>query len=189
MSLTITDALADFVAIHSATPSSPRRLSTLAAFCAQELARNSLVGADTERTIEGLARDKKWDVVWEHDNRIRLAISLKSIIRNVAGTVPNRIDDLMGETANLQLIQPEIVVGYVVLINRDDDNVGTKTEQMRRALATLVAHRETSLSPGTIDAGCLIQLRGNQMVAGDDPDVFFRTLARKVRARNPGVRA
>ena len=185
--LTVTDALADFFEIRSEKPSSSRRLSTLAAFCAQELARNSLPDPATERIVNGLARDKKWDVVWEYDHRIRLGISLKSIMSNVRGAVPNRIDDLMGEAANLQLVNPEIVLGYVVLINRDDDDQGTHTENLRTALEALVTHRETHPSPGTIDAAWMIQLRGNQMVAGDDPDVFFRTLAQRVRARNPGV--
>ena len=187
MNLTVTNALADFFEIRIKKPTSSKRLSTLAAFCAQELTRNSLAHPATERIVKGLARDKKWDVVWEYDRRIRLAISLKSIMSNVRGTVPNRIDDLMGEAANLQLVNPEIVLGYVVLINRDDDDQGIHTENMRTALRTLVTHRETHLSPGTIDASWMIQLRGDQMVAGDDPDLFFRNLTSRVRERNPGI--
>lgn len=54
---------------------------------------------------------------------MRLGISLKSLLKNLRGSVPNRIDDLMGEMANVQLWSPEIVTGYVMFLNAEDDSV------------------------------------------------------------------
>lgn len=51
----------------------------------------------------------------------RLAISLKSLLKNLGGTVPNRLDDMMGEVTNLQMYSPEIVTGYVMLFNVAED--------------------------------------------------------------------
>ena len=48
-------------------------------------------------------------------------ISLKSIWKNVAGTVPNRLDDLMGEAANVQQMSPEVVTGYIMLFDKSQD--------------------------------------------------------------------
>lgn len=58
-----------------------------------------------------------WDVAWPPENRVRLGISLKSILRIIAGAVPNRVDSLTGEMANVQLLLPEIVTGYVVIFD------------------------------------------------------------------------
>ena len=52
----------------------------------------------------------------------RLLVSLKSIWKNASGTVPNRIDDLMGETANVQQMSPEIVTGYILLFDAQADS-------------------------------------------------------------------
>ena len=52
----------------------------------------------------------------------RLLVSLKSILKNLAGTVPNRLDDLIGEAANVQQLSPEIVIGYVVIMDEAQDS-------------------------------------------------------------------
>ena len=92
---------------------STARLDTLAEFCVQELTRRSLREVEREASIPGAGRDKKWDVAWSYDGKYRLGLSLKSLLKNLGGTVPNRIDDLIGEVANAQLHSPEIVIGYV----------------------------------------------------------------------------
>ena len=38
------------------------------------------------------------------------------------GTVPNRVDDLMGEVTNVQMYSPEIVAGYIMLFNVAEDS-------------------------------------------------------------------
>ena len=70
----------------------------------------------------GLGRQKDWDLAYVLADKPRLLVSLKSILRNLAGTVPNRLDDLMGEVANVQQLSPEIVVGYVVIMDEKEDS-------------------------------------------------------------------
>ena len=104
--------------------------------------------------MPGVGREKLWDVAWQHTGKYRLGISLKSILRNLGGTVPNRIDDLIGEAANAQLHSPEIVIGYVVVLNRQNDAVSPRPRihlgdlaaappvVARRTPRTCVVHRD-----------------------------------------------
>ena len=99
------------VAVTENKATSTARLDTLAELCVQELTRRGLHGAAKEASIPGAGRRKRWDVAWQYDGKYRLGLSLKSILKNLGGTVPNRIDDLIGEVANAQLLSPEIVIG------------------------------------------------------------------------------
>jgi hypothetical protein len=65
---------------------------------------------------------KDWDLAYVLAGKPRLLISLKSILKNLAGTLPNRLDDLMGEAANVQQLSPEIVIGYVVIMDEKEDS-------------------------------------------------------------------
>ncbi len=56
---------------------------------------------------------------------LRLLLSLKSIWSNAGGSIPNRIDDLIDEAANVQQMSPEIVIGYLLLFD-------TKADRRRR---------------------------------------------------------
>ena len=87
----------------------------------RELKRRGLHGVEKEASIPGTGRQKRSDVAWEYDGKYRLGLSLKSLLRNLGGTVPNRIDDLIGEVANAQLHSPEIVIGYVMIFNVQED--------------------------------------------------------------------
>jgi hypothetical protein len=78
---------------------------------------NVLGGTGGELRIGGMARQKKWDIAYEFFGKPRLLISLKSLWKNASGTVPNRIDEVIGETANVQQLTPEIVTGYVLLFD------------------------------------------------------------------------
>ena len=109
------------VAVTENKATSTARLDTLAEFCVQELTRRGLHGAAKEASIPGAGRRKRWDVAWQYDGKYRLGLSLKSILKNLGGTVPNRIDDLIGEVANAQLLSPEIVIGYVMIFNVHND--------------------------------------------------------------------
>jgi hypothetical protein len=104
---------------------SPLRLQLLADLLVTMLAAEGLLGAkggkSGELAISGLARTKNWDVAFEFAGKFRLAVSLKSMLENIAGTVPNRLDDLMGELANVQQLAPEIVIGYVILFDVSKD--------------------------------------------------------------------
>ena len=96
------------IAVTEKKATSTARLDTLAEFCLQELTRRGLHGVEKEASVPGAGREKRWDVAWQYDGKYRLGLSLKSLLKNLGGTVPNRIDDLIGEVANAQLHSPEI---------------------------------------------------------------------------------
>ena len=82
------------IAVVEGKTTSTSRLNVLANYCVQELEARGVVGVELEASIPGAGRSKQWDVAWQYDGKYRLGISLKSILKNLAGTVPNRIDDL-----------------------------------------------------------------------------------------------
>jgi len=138
------------IAVTEGKSQSPSRLRSLAGYMVAEFEARGLFGCDTEQLVPGGGRPKDWDVAWKHDAKYRLAVSLKSILKNLAGTVPNRIDDLMGETANVQLHSPEIVVGYVMVLNVADDKASRKHES---TYSDLIRKRLSSLAGRCPPAG------------------------------------
>ena len=82
------------IAVTEDKATSTSRLDVLADYCVQELTRRDLKDVEKEASIPGAGREKKWDVAWQYDGKYRLGISLKSLLKNLGGTVPNRIDDL-----------------------------------------------------------------------------------------------
>lgn len=156
-----------------------------------------LAGAEIEREVPGIGREKQWDVAWYHEGKCRLAISLKSILRNVSGTVPNRIDDLIGEVANAQLASPEMVIGYLMVFDVSQDarskrNGGrTWSEILEERLQRLTGRRAPVWSFGMIEAYAVIRVDFSEgpKVLTPEPEVhaFFRTLVAEVRKRNPSV--
>ena len=94
----------------SRSSTSTLRLRALADYIIYLLNRSGLPGATGgsagELRVPGLARTKNWDVAYEYAGKFRLLVSLKSMLKNIAGTVPNRLDDLQGELANAQQLRP-----------------------------------------------------------------------------------
>src|SRR5437763_12952835 len=92
---------------------STARLRLLGQYCIEAFAREGLPGVGGGRAAEveirGLARQKNWDLAFILAGKPRLMVSLKSIMRNIGGSRPNRIHDLMGEVANVQHLSPELV--------------------------------------------------------------------------------
>ena len=76
------------VAVVNRSAQSPARLKVLAEFCVQELAARGMPGAVTEQDLPGGGRSKNWDVAWPYDGKFRLAISLKSILKNLPARSP-----------------------------------------------------------------------------------------------------
>ncbi len=74
-----------------------------------------------EVQVPGLARLKSWDLGLVYPEgpvrKPRLLLSLKSILKNPSGSWPNRLDDLVGEVSSVQMLFPEVVVGYVVVLD------------------------------------------------------------------------
>jgi hypothetical protein len=93
--------------------------------------------------MAGRYRDKKWDAGLIENDEPRLAISCKSIISNHGGTVPNRIDDMLGEAVSLHRAFPAAILGYLFMMSRRDES--KKTTKRTEALSGLTADRLTFL--------------------------------------------
>ena len=119
------------------------RLNVLAAYCIEAFARVGLPGVQggkaAEVGIRGLGRQKDWDLAYVLAGKPRLLVSLKSILRNLSGVVPNRLDDLMGEAANVQQLSPELVIGYVVIIDEKENSIRQRSKE------TWIDHFEANL--------------------------------------------
>jgi hypothetical protein len=103
----------------------------------------SLVDVRVERSVKGKHRTKNWDVVMYFAHRPQLAISTKSIMANAPGTVPNRIDDAMGEYVNVHAHDPGMVLGYVFVMNHE---LGKELTRDRRPWTDILADSLASFS-------------------------------------------
>ena len=184
------------IAVLEGKTTSTIRLTKLADYCVQELERRGLRGVQKESSIPGAGRSKQWDVAWQYDGKYRLGISLKSILKNLAGTVPNRIDDLIGEAANAQLHSPEIAIGYVMIFNVEADSVSPKygstwAEVAERRLTSLSGRRPPAWATGMIEDFVLVKVNFDSsasIVSISQPFTdFFDTLVTQVAHRNPNA--
>ncbi len=182
------------VAVSEKKRQSPARLALLADMCVQELAARDIVGAAKELLVPGIGRPKNWDVAWPETGKVRLGISLKSILSNIAGTVPNRADDLMGEMANVQLRSPEIVTGYIMIFDTTGGSPrkdGTRwVDFFRELLGRLSGRGAPAWSAGMVEASAIVEVdfsEGPRIVIAPDMPAFFDRLAGCVRERNPDM--
>ncbi|MEU8431273.1 hypothetical protein [Micromonospora sp. NPDC048887] len=115
-------------------------------YCCEELTRRGLYGAEIEKRLPGAYRDKMWDVGRiSKTGEVTLGISCKSIISNHAGTVPNRIDDMLGEAVNLHRRWPWAVTGYLFMMSRVDESVdrrGKRNAAIAKGIPEQVVMRE-----------------------------------------------
>ncbi len=196
--MTLTEAIESLytIAVTQGKATSTIRLQGLADYCVQELARRGLQTAETEVTIPGGGREKQWDVAWKLHGKYRLAISLKSILKNLAGTVPNRIDDLMGEVTNVQMYSPEIALGYLMVFDVSQDSSSTKhgstwCQLLRQRLTELSGRKAPSWSVGMIEAFAIVEVDFSRgaLILGGEPDLhqMLDTLVLEVRRRNPSL--
>ena len=184
------------VAVTEKKATSTARLDALAEFCVQELSRRGLHGIEKEASIPGAGREKRWDVAWQYDGKYRLGLSLKSILKNLGGTVPNRIDDLIGEVANAQLHSPEIVIGYVMIFNVQEDafsprHRSTWADLLRTRLESLSGRRAPSWTTGTVEDFVVVEAdfgTGSEIRLLSQPfEAFFDALIEQVSVRNPNA--
>src|SRR4051812_45781999 len=164
MTISLSDAVDDLL---TRPTQDSGRLNKLASFCIEEFARHGLNGvrggqAD-EVGIRGFGRQKDWDLAFVLADKPRLLVSLKSILRNLSGTVPNRLDDLMGEAANVQQLQPEVVIGYVVIMDiaadtiRREDGI-TWSDHFERNLRKIAIRKAPLWNQGLIEGIWLIRI-------------------------------
>ena len=184
------------IAVTDAKATSTKRLDTLADLCVQELTRRGLQQVEKEASIPGAGREKLWDVAWRYDGKYRLGISLKSLLKNLGGTVPNRIDDLIGEVANAQLYSPEIVIGYIMIFNIEEDTCSQKHsatwfDLLESRLSSLSGRRPPAWTTGAVEDFLLVKVNfstGSEILSTSQPlDAFFDTLIAEVDARNPNA--
>jgi hypothetical protein len=98
------------------------RQEAIQLYCCAELLKRGLTGAEIETPMPAFYREKNWDVGLLHDGEPRLGISCKSIISNHGGTVPNRVDDMLGEAVSLHRAYPRAVLGYLFMMSRRDES-------------------------------------------------------------------
>lgn len=184
------------IAVTEGRVTSTSRLEMLADFCVQEMTRRGLKAVEKEAVIPGAGRDKRWDVGWRYDGKYRLGVSLKSLLKNLGGTVPNRIDDMIGEVTNAQLHSPEIVIGYIMIFNIAEDSISQKHGStwcglFRERVTSLSGRRPPSWTTGTVEDFVLVEVDFNSgssiLKTSQRFDAFFDTLIEQVRVRNPNA--
>lgn len=193
----------DHLLVSSRT--STRRLDLVADYVKAQLERSGLPGAQggstSELSVPGLSRNKNWDVAYEFAGKFRLLVSLKSMLKNISGSVPNRLDDLQGEAANVQLLWPEIVVGYVILLDVAEDRMRTDqimwSEMFETSLEKIAIRKSPLWAQGLLEGVWFIRFDsrlpiGKRLVnprkAVKDRRRFIGSLISELRAREPAVR-
>ena len=203
MPVSLSDAVDDLL---SRKTQDSGRLNMLATYCIEAFAAAGLKGvrggkAD-EVGIRGLGRQKDWDLAFVLAEKPRLLVSLKSILKNLSGVVPNRLDDLMGEAANVQQLSPEIVIGYVVIMDEAEDSVrkqkdGTWIDHFRSNLDRIGIRRAPLWNQGLIEGAWLIRIdsrlpKGSRIVDTHSADAeginFFQALIDELYLREPTLK-
>lgn len=158
-------------------------------------------GSTGELPVPGLSRTKNWDVAYEFAGKFRLLVSLKSMLKNVSGSVPNRLDDLQGEVANVQQLRPEIVTGYVIVFDVAEDTARKEdgrmwSEYFEDALKAISIRRAPLWNQGLLEALWFVRFdsrnpEGNRLVdaAGTEAEGkrFVRDLLAELQLREPAV--
>jgi hypothetical protein len=196
---------ASIESLLSKSVQSPHRLHQLADYLSRRLEYAGLPGvrggSTAELSVPGLARSKNWDVAYEFAGKFRLLISLKSILKNFSGTVPNRLDDLQGEIANVQQLRPEIVIGYVILIDVAEDGVRREdgklwSEYFEQALKSISIRRAPLWNQGLLEGSWLVRFDSRQphpkrlvapRTAALDRRTFLTSLLCELHRREPAV--
>lgn len=181
------------------------RLGPLADFARRQFEAHGLPGVmggtGGELRIAGMARAKDWDVAYDFAGKRRLLVSLKSIWKNASGTVPNRIDDLMGEAANVQQMSPEIVTGYILLFDEQCDSLRREDGKMwstffEEAVRRIAIRKAPLWNQGLLEGSWFIRFdsarpKGSRIsnpehVAAEG-ELFFRSLLRELKLREPAI--
>ena len=192
--ISLQDAVDDLyrIVVVETKSTSNKRLTMLADYCIEQLNDRGIVEASKELSVPGIGRDKKWDIVWPAEGRVRLGISLKSMLSNISGAVPNRIDELAGEMANVQLMSPEIVTGYIMIFDTSKSGVkqdGTPwVDVFRDAVNRLSGRDAPAWAAGMMEASVIVEVdfsEKSRIMCEPNMSEFFSHLANCVKARNP----
>lgn len=198
---TIEDAIDSLL---SKPPTSTDRLKLLADYLRGLLENAGLPdvqgGSGGELRVPGLARTKDWDIAYDFAGKFRLLISLKSMLGNISGSVPNRIDDLQGEIANVQQLRPEIVIGYVVLFDVAKDAVrkggGKWSDFFESAIQNISIRRAPLWNQGLLEGAWFVRFdsrspKGQRLVVPDEVErsghKFIGSLLSELKRREPAI--
>ena len=202
MPVNLSDAVDDLLARKTQDSG---RLDMLAQYCIEAFTRAGLPGvrggkAD-EVGIRGLGRQKDWDLAFVLADKPRLLVSLKSILKNISGVVPNRLDDLMGEAANVQQLSPELVIGYVVIMDEKENSPhrqgGTWIDRFESNLQKIAIRRAPLWNQGLIEGIWLVRIdsrkaAGERLINTDSIDAagvqFFTALIDELYRREPTLK-
>jgi hypothetical protein len=186
---------------------STARLRLLGQFCIESFEREGLPGVGGGRAAEigirGLARQKNWDLAFVLAGKPRLLLSLKSILANIGGSIPNRIDDLMGEVANVQQLSPELVIGYIVIMDEKLDSrrgrLGSETwiDYFEACLARIAIRKAPLWNQGLLEGAWVVRINTRnppweRVVRPSETHQngihFFRALLSELYLREPTLR-
>lgn len=199
------NAIEDVIdAVMKKPTQSPDRLLALADFVKAQLAFQGLPGAKGgsggELKVAGLAREKTWDVACEFAGKFRLLISLKSMWKNAAGTIPNRLDDHMGEIANIQQLRPEIVIGYVVVFDVAADSRRQNgimwSQYFEQSLKKIAIRKAPLWNQGLLEGFWFIRIDSRNPLGSRvidpanvivDGNTFFASLISELKLREPAI--
>jgi len=122
-------------------------------------------------------------------------------LKNLAGVVPNRLDDLMGEAANVQQLQPEVVIGYVVIMDVAEDKMRrdgkTWSDHFEDNLRKIAVRKAPLWNQGLIEGIWLIRIDSRRPVAKRVLDIvdmnakgvdFFTALLAELYLREPTLK-
>ena len=195
--ISLQDAVDDLyrIAVVERKPTSTSRLNVLADLCIEQLEVRGIKRVVKELLVPGIGREKNWDVAWSVHEKVRLGISLKSLLKNLGGTVPNRVDDLQGEVANVQLLSPEIVTGYIMVFNGSGNGMRKDGQRwidvFRGAINRLSGRDAPAWGTGMVEASAIVEVDfryGSRIVEAPNMDAFFDRLAQCLHERNPGAK-
>jgi hypothetical protein len=158
-------------------------------------------GSSGELTVPGLARRKDWDVAYAFAGKFRLLISMKSMLKNISGSVPNRLDDLQGEIANVQQLMPEVVVGYVIMFDVAEDSKRNEDQRMwsdffKDAIGNITIRKAPLWNQGLLEGSWFIRIdsrkpKGQRLVdpaqVAKDRETFISSLLGELRRREPAI--
>ncbi|WP_245606070.1 hypothetical protein [Thermus amyloliquefaciens] len=164
-----------------------------------------------EVPVRGLAREKSWDVglVYPEGPQLppkpRLLLSLKSILRNPGGSWPNRLDDLVGEVSSVQMLFPEVVVGYVVVLDYgaptkkrggdrypEGEELASVYDRFKEGLKALSRRQPPLWAQGLVEGHWVIEVDSRRTPLLRDPlgtvqrgEAFLDALIEALRKREP----
>ena len=188
----------------SKSATSTQRLTLLADYLKRLLEEAGLNdvkgGSGGELQVPGLARTKDWDLAYDFAGKFRLLITLKSMLGNISGSVPNRIDDLQGEIANVQQLRPEIVIGHVVLFDVSKDTKrkagGKWSDFYESAIQKISIRRAPLWNQGLLEGTWFIRFdsrrsKGRRLVkpkhVEKDGRKFINSLLCELKRREPAI--